>query len=278
MGLNKPILLQLDTGTYAVFEYGLDTMFLLEGRERALIIDTGMGLCDFKSIVSTLTRLPCTVVLTHGHQDHCGGMDQFQQVWLHPADHQAARAASVERRKNSCRQLRGLEGDADVWDYDEQHCRAWKQLPELLSLEDGQVFDLGDRPVEVVYTPGHSPGSCCLIDHKHRILFSGDACNVSLRCTDCSVETGLKGLRHLKEKESLFDRNYNGHLAYSSGMNHVAMPKGTLDDCITAMERVLAGADEPHTSFYSQWRQTTVNSYLWGCVKLAYDPARIREE
>ena len=64
----------------------------------------------------------------------------------------------------------------------------WKPLPENINpetwsippspptttFEDGQIFDLGNRTLEVVYTPGHSPGSVCLLDKKNRILFSGD--------------------------------------------------------------------------------------------------------
>ncbi len=280
MALSKPIILEIGDKTYAVNEFGVDTMFLLEGDREALVIDTGMGMCDFRAIVESITHLPYTVALTHGHQDHCGSMDQFDRVWLHPADWEAALAVKNQyaRRCDSARRLKGLEGDGDVWEYDpDTVCRPWTRTPELLPLADGQVFDLGGRTVETVYTPGHSPGSCCFIDRQTRILFSGDACNVSLMCTDCSIETALGGLRHLQEKQSLFDRNFNGHLAYSSGMNHVAMPRTILEDCITAMERILAGTAEPKTSVYSRWRGGYVNAYLWGSVKLTYDPDKIRE-
>jgi glyoxylase-like metal-dependent hydrolase (beta-lactamase superfamily II) len=40
--------------------------------------------------------------------------------------------------------------------------------------EDGDVIDLGDRPLEIIHTPGHSPGSICLLDKNNRILFTGD--------------------------------------------------------------------------------------------------------
>jgi glyoxylase-like metal-dependent hydrolase (beta-lactamase superfamily II) len=46
--------------------------------------------------------------------------------------------------------------------------------PDIL-LEDGDLIDLGGgRELEVIYTPGHSPGSICLLDKSNRLLFTGD--------------------------------------------------------------------------------------------------------
>jgi glyoxylase-like metal-dependent hydrolase (beta-lactamase superfamily II) len=64
----------------------------------------------------------------------------------------------------------------------------WKPLPDGIDagtweippvdptslLEDGEIIDLGGRTLEVIHTPGHSPGSICLLDKKNRILFTGD--------------------------------------------------------------------------------------------------------
>jgi len=64
----------------------------------------------------------------------------------------------------------------------------WKPLPEGFDpttwtipsmkptalLHDGDIIDLGGRRLEVICTPGHSPGSMCLLDRQNRILFTGD--------------------------------------------------------------------------------------------------------
>ena len=41
-------------------------------------------------------------------------------------------------------------------------------------LADGDVIDLGGRRLELVHTPGHSPGSVCYLDRENRVLFTGD--------------------------------------------------------------------------------------------------------
>ena len=116
------------------------------------------------------------------------------------------------------------------------------------------------------------------IDPQSRILFSGDACNVSLRITDCDVETALEGLMRLKAQQSDFDRNFNGHLAYASGVTHISMPESTLDDCIYAMETILAGKAEPIVKFQSKWAdRPMVASYICGAVTVTYCPTKLRK-
>ena len=61
-------------------------MYLVTGHERALLVDTGYGVGDLAAFVASLTELPLTVVLTHGHVDHAFGASQFADVRMHPAD------------------------------------------------------------------------------------------------------------------------------------------------------------------------------------------------
>ena len=278
MPIPKPIIVQLAADVYAINEFGLDSIFVIEGRDSALVIDAGIGCCDLKSIIEDITEKPYEVVLTHGHLDHIGSWDQFEKVYLHPADWEKARAITIEPRIASGERMRGQEGDTDVWDYGPENFREWTCIPEILELRDGQEFDLGDRKIRCVHTPGHSSGSCSFIDPQSRILFSGDACNVSLRITDCDVETALEGLMRLKAQQADFDRNFNGHLAYASGVTHICMPESTLDDCIYAMETILAGKAEPIVKFQSKWAdRPMVASYICGAVTVTYCPTKLRK-
>lgn len=278
MPIPKPIIVQLAADVYAINEFGLDSVFVIEGRDSALVIDTGIGCCDLKSIIEDITKKPYEVVLTHGHLDHIGSWDQFEKVWLHPADKERALSVTIEPRIASGERMRGQEGDPDVWDYRPEDFREWARIPEILDLADDQEFDLGDRKIRCVHTPGHSAGSCSFIDPQSRILFSGDACNVSLRITDCHVDTALEGLKRLKAQQSDFDRNFNGHLAYASGVTHICMPETTLDDCITAMETILAGKAEPTVQFQSKWAdRPVVESFICGAVTVTYCPAKLRK-
>ena len=74
---------------------------LLVGEERALLVDAGYGLEDVAAYVRTLTSLPVTLWLTHGHHDHALGARWFDAVRPHPADRDVyalyTNAASVVR-------------------------------------------------------------------------------------------------------------------------------------------------------------------------------------
>ena len=87
MGIRTPFISEIAPDTYAISEFGLATMYLLVGKDRALLIDTGCGICDLKQTVRELTDKPLVTALTHGHFDLCGGMDCFDQVYANEKDY-----------------------------------------------------------------------------------------------------------------------------------------------------------------------------------------------
>ena len=70
--LERPIL-EIAPDTYLISEYHLGNLFLVVGRERALLIDTGAGIGPLRADIAALTSLPLTVVATHGDPDDVGG-------------------------------------------------------------------------------------------------------------------------------------------------------------------------------------------------------------
>lgn len=135
---------------------------LIVGDEKALLIDTGFGIGDYRGYVETLTDKPLIVVNTHGHIDHASGNCQFAQVWLNPKDYAIADIhTSLETRKHS----------QDVKDYVEDLVDG---PYERLALEEGQTFDLGGRIVTAYACPGHTAGSMMFLDSKSRYVFTGD--------------------------------------------------------------------------------------------------------
>ena len=91
---------RLGDRTWAIDDGGSDTIYLIVGDERALLLDTGWGVGDLPALVASLTSLPLLVVNTHGHPDHTYGNGQFAQVYIHPDDEPMARApVPVERRR-----------------------------------------------------------------------------------------------------------------------------------------------------------------------------------
>lgn len=129
-----------------VFEtFDNTTMYLIEGEQQAALIDLGTKCDGLNEIVKQLCSKPLVVIGTHAHPDHIGCIDQFDKVWLHRDDKVLI----------------------------EQYAKNYKG--EILYMEEGQIFDLGGRKLEVSLMPGHTPGSVVLLDKENGDCYSGDA-------------------------------------------------------------------------------------------------------
>jgi glyoxylase-like metal-dependent hydrolase (beta-lactamase superfamily II) len=162
-------------GTTALYEPGHwqeALSYLIEGRERAVLFDTGLGIGDIKAVVDQLTSLPVLVVNSHEHFDHIGGDRQFDEVAV------ADSPAALARLARGTGSLAGQITAETVWKplppgFD----RARYETPPIQPtrrLRDGERIDLGGRTLEVLLTPGHTPGSLSLLDRGRRLLFTGD--------------------------------------------------------------------------------------------------------
>jgi glyoxylase-like metal-dependent hydrolase (beta-lactamase superfamily II) len=276
MGTKNVMICEIARNTYAINEYGLSTMYLLVGSKRALLIDTGVGICDLKSEIMKLTDKPIDAALGHGHLDHAGGMFSFDQVYIHPADRNEAVNLDWKALRNYIRYML-LMGSNKIYNVSSRDLRIIKKPPEILDLSDGQIFDLGDRKVEIIETPGHTLGSVVFLDHSERILFSSDACNINYLLMAASVTTALRGFDKIKLREQEFDRNFNGHVGYFGSLNCCAMPGSTLDDCIKICEDILSGtADIQSSGVTGIFPKTAYVKY--GSVKVSFDPKRFLDE
>lgn len=260
--------------TYAINEYGMAAMYLLVGTKGALLIDGGCGTLDVQETIKKLTDKPVTMVLTHNHPDHIGAVPQFDRVYVHPEDGKTLFPINWEEIKGYVGAMVQM-GVGKVYDVKSEDVRDSDKRPELADLYDGQVFDLGGgREVEVLFTPGHTVGHCCLLDRKRRILFSGDACNINLLLQSNPVSMAMKGLCHIKEHEKEFDQNWNGHIGYAGQPNVFSMPPEVLEDCITICEKILDGTAESEEAF-SPFGPAHVRAVTLGKVRVTYDPENI---
>lgn len=181
--MKKAQVSQINNATYRFTEKPLGEavyMYLLVGSEKALLIDTGYGLTDVFSAIQEITDLPVIVVNTHGHMDHVHGNHFYNEIYMAEEDEEVFsrhtdRAYLIGLLKDILRENRlplwimklpGLRGLVEkiVTAYPSTH----KPLP------DEGCFELGDRRVEIIHTPGHTKGSISLLDQKNGWLFSGD--------------------------------------------------------------------------------------------------------
>ena len=166
----------LPHAVYAIYEPGHFQeviSFLICGTQRALLLDTGLGIGNIRTVVKRLTDLPVDVVNTHAHFDHVGGNHLFSRVYLFddPWAIHRLRAGYPEEW------LRGhLCGDAVCRSYPRGFDPPRYPISPVfpLPLQAGDVFNLGDRQLEVLHTPGHTPDSIMLLDRDCGALFTGD--------------------------------------------------------------------------------------------------------
>ena len=115
---------------------------------------------------------PVQAVATHIHFDHSGGLHQFEKFSIHSLEAEAIRqgdnfVTSTLFFSASEIAVPPYQG----WKISDYRVKAAEPYTVV---EEGHVFDLGDRSLRVVHLPGHTPGSIGLIDERVRILFTGD--------------------------------------------------------------------------------------------------------
>jgi len=161
----------------------------VRGREADLVVDASMGAGDLVVAFDGwgLGGRPRLLVVTHCHADHSGGASQFWPRAVHRDE------AALLSRPRPWRPLLVAEYSPDYRQYlqsgDEPATCVIGALPHdgfdpaaymvapatpTLRLQDGDQIDLGDRCLQVLHLPGHSPGSIALWDEKEGALFSGD--------------------------------------------------------------------------------------------------------
>ncbi|MHC8509324.1 MAG: MBL fold metallo-hydrolase [Rhodospirillales bacterium] len=145
----------------------------VRGRDRDLLIDTGMGVKPLKTEIAALCERPVTVIGTHSHFDHMGGAHEFSERLGHRAE--AEIYARPTHENTACTGFIRAETFTAAPHAGFTH-ESYVVRPAPLTgyIDEGDVIDLGDRVFRVLHLPGHSPGSVALFEEKTKTLFSGD--------------------------------------------------------------------------------------------------------
>lgn len=172
----------LGHGSYQISDFKLDNYYVVVGASRVAVIDCGCGLGDPMTEIRQISSLPVILILTHGHADHCGNAFHFNEVYMSPADKGLFTKMwgrdFISFYVHTRAPLRN-PGDGIIDQLLELVPSSVPASFDFRPLADGQIFDLGGRELEVIATPGHTPGSVSVLDRSARLMYTGDAANDS---------------------------------------------------------------------------------------------------
>lgn len=220
------------TDTIWAIDEGMVSCFLIVGSRGALLIDccmsTGDGLAE---IVAGITDKPVSLVFTHSDQDHTGGQASFGTPLLHTSEF-----AQYFSKDNAGKAVKPL----------------W----------EGDIIELGDKSLEVVLIPGHTPGSIALLNRSEGRIFTGDTISDSwiyLFGPGRNLMAFIASLKKLERMTGVFDTVHASHGSPVLGNEWIAK---TLE----AAEKLLAGeleaADPPY--------EMPCKSYSYNGVTMLY--------
>jgi hydroxyacylglutathione hydrolase len=185
----------------------MTTMYLIEGTKKALLIDCGTKCDSLDKVIAGITKKPVELVITHAHGDHDGNVAFFPEVFMHPAD-------------------------TVLFDI--------PYKGRINFVNDGYVFDLGGKKIEVAWTPAHTPGSIILLDRPAHNAYTGDAFGSGQVWLQLRPYSPMKDYTRACEKmlkimDTGIDSIYCGHYPYlKSALNR---------DYIVTMKRLSESID-----------------------------------
>ena len=124
---------------------GNEDMYLIEGKDNALLFDTGMGKGDLPAFIRTLTSLPVDIAITHGNRDHFGQIDQFKESIVYMSEKDRSRLPAEYITTNF----------------------KWVKEGDRISIGNGRSY-------EILEIPGHTTGCIIFFDEINKIAITGD--------------------------------------------------------------------------------------------------------
>ena len=195
-------IVRIDQNTWRI-EDGAVRFYLFCGSDRAALIDTGMNVPVARRIAESITSLKLILINTHGDPDHISGNGAFDEVFMSAAE--------------------------------EENYRAYGGTGKVIPVKEGDVIDLGNRPLEVIDIPGHTPGSIALLDLNNRILVSGDSVqdgNIFMFGEGRDLRIYRESLEHLGKFDGLYDKIYPMHGSFPVYPNLIGKLKSGASDII----------------------------------------------
>lgn len=232
---DRLVIKEVGEKTWQIIENDHVSMYLLAGSNKALIIDAGWGIGNLSKAVKSLTDLTVSAAITHGHPDHVCGAFNFDEIFISKEDKNSLDFFYKKENRTKIFESRFKAPYPEDFSKDQ-----WinAEIKKVEIIDEGFIFDLGNRKLKVISNPGHTPGSISLLDEKNRFLFSGDSVKYDqiLMHLDSSLNLSvyLKSMKHLDSFKAKFKKIFPGH-------DGIIESNDILDEIITGASEIENG-------------------------------------
>ena len=195
------------------YQYQESISHLIIGENKALLFDTGIGLIPIRPIIKKITNLPIIVLNSHTHFDHVGGNWEFSDVRAIETSYTKANMNGFENKRI------GQDFTDDSFckdppkniDLNNIYTKEWKASSYI---KNKDIIDLGNRKIEILHVPGHTPDALALLDKDQRLLFTGDTyydAELWLYVPETNLDNYQNSIDRLVQIESKVDYIFGAH-------------------------------------------------------------------
>lgn len=249
-------------------------IYLVIGKEKAALIDTGMGAGNLMEVVRSITKNPVVVLHTHGHLDHVGADALFSELYLNYREYSLASnggdfKALTQERLNFIKL--NLTDMPEMYEDIKSHIVKSEKV-HYKNISDGDIIDLGEIKLEAVSTPGHTPGSISYVNNEDNYAFTGDGiADIHWFAGEESIKVQdfLNTLNHFESKAKRVKKIYAAHVpkAFDSELIH---------DLQTASMAIINGAnDKIENADYEFLKHGNLYVHRSGQATIYYDKENV---
>ena len=195
------------------YQYQESISHLIIGENKALLFDTGIGLIPIRPIIKKITNLPIIVLHSHTHFDHVGGNWEFSDVRAIETSYTKANMNGFENKRI------GQDFTDDSFckdppkniDLNNIYTKEWKASSYI---KNKDIIDLGNRKIEILHVPGHTPDALALLDKQQGLLFTGDTyynAELWLYVPETNLDNYQNSIDRLVQIESKVDYIFGAH-------------------------------------------------------------------
>lgn len=156
-----------------VRDWGGGCMWLIEGSEFCLLVETGIGIAPLRKFLETIVSKPIIAFASVGYYDHAGGLHQFDHRLIHKED--AHRIVKPSRHNTVADYYLDTAFDAKPFKNFNPNTYLMPASEPTRLLYDGDVIDIGNRTFEVLHLPGVTNGASGLYERESGLVFTGEA-------------------------------------------------------------------------------------------------------